>query len=91
MATHTSIFAWRIPEMEEPGGLPSKGSHRVWHNWNDLAAVAAAATLEQSSSKNYPQQNQRIPNALSLVYIKKESFQRKTLPQLYQKQWKHIP
>ena len=32
MATHCSIFAWRIPGMGEPGGLPSMGSHRVGHN-----------------------------------------------------------
>ena len=31
MATHSSTLAWRIPEMEEPGGLPSMGSHRVGH------------------------------------------------------------
>ena len=31
MATHSSILAWRIPETEEPGGLPSVGSHRVGH------------------------------------------------------------
>ena len=29
MATHTSVLAWRIPAMGEPGGLPSMGSHRV--------------------------------------------------------------
>ena len=29
MATHSSILAWRIPGTEEPGGLPSTGSHRV--------------------------------------------------------------
>ena len=29
MATHSSILAWRIPGMGEPGGLPSMGSHRV--------------------------------------------------------------
>ena len=29
MATHSSILAWRIPRMGEPGGLPSTGSHRV--------------------------------------------------------------
>ena len=29
MATHSSVLAWRIPETEEPGGLPSMGSHRV--------------------------------------------------------------
>ena len=32
MATHSSILAWRIPGMEEPGGLPSMGSHRVGHD-----------------------------------------------------------
>ena len=32
MATHSSILAWRIPGMGEPGGLPSMGSHRVGHN-----------------------------------------------------------
>ena len=31
MATHSSVLAWRIPGMEEPGGLPSLGSHRVGH------------------------------------------------------------
>ena len=29
MAAHSSVLAWRIPEMEEPGGLLSMGSHRV--------------------------------------------------------------
>ena len=32
MATHSSILAWRIPETEEPGGLPSVRSHRVGHD-----------------------------------------------------------
>ena len=32
MATHSSVHAWRIPGMEEPGGLPSLGSHRVGHD-----------------------------------------------------------
>ena len=32
MATHSSVLAWRIPGMGEPGGLPSLGSHRVGHN-----------------------------------------------------------
>ena len=31
MATHSSILAWRVPWTEEPGGLPSMGSHRVGH------------------------------------------------------------
>ena len=42
MATHSSVFAWRIPGMGEPGGLPSMGLHRVRHDWSDLAAAAAA-------------------------------------------------
>ena len=32
MATHSSVLAWRIPGMGEPGGLPSMGSHRVRHD-----------------------------------------------------------
>ena len=32
MATHSSVLAWRIPGMGEPGGLPSVGSHRVGHD-----------------------------------------------------------
>ena len=43
MATHSSVLAWRIPGMGEPGGLPSMGSHRVGDDWSDLAAAAAAA------------------------------------------------
>ena len=41
MATHSSILAWGIPGKEEPGGLPSMGSHRIRHNWSDLTAAAA--------------------------------------------------
>ena len=32
MATHSSVLAWRIPRMGEPGDLPSMGSHRVAHD-----------------------------------------------------------
>ena len=41
MATHSSVLAWRIPGTGETGGLPSMGSHRVGHNWSDLAATVA--------------------------------------------------
>ena len=41
MATHSNVLAWRIPGTGEPGGLPSMGSHRVRHDWSDLAAAAA--------------------------------------------------
>ena len=40
MATHSSVLAWRIPRTGKPGGLPSMGSHRVGHDWSDVAAVA---------------------------------------------------
>ena len=32
MATHSNVFAWRIPWTEEPSGLPTMGSHRVGHD-----------------------------------------------------------
>ena len=45
MATHSSVLAWRIPGMGEPGGLPSMGSHRVGHDWSELAVAALAHSL----------------------------------------------
>ena len=45
---------WRIPGTGEPGGLPSMGSHRVGHNWSDLAAAAAAAAAAAGSGKTSP-------------------------------------
>ena len=45
MATHSSVLAWRIPRMGETCGLPFPGSHRVGHDWSDLAAATAAYTL----------------------------------------------
>ena len=39
MATHSSVLAWRIPGMGEPGGLPSMGSLGVRHDWSNLAAA----------------------------------------------------
>ena len=44
MATHSSILAWRIPGTEELSGLLSMGSHRLRHDWSDLAT--AAGTLD---------------------------------------------
>ena len=46
MLTHSSVLAWRILGMGEPGGLPSMGSHRVGHNWIDLAAAAARSFVQ---------------------------------------------
>ena len=52
MATHSSVLAWRIPGTGEPGGLPSMGSHRVRHDWSDLAAAAEHSQVEQSKFPN---------------------------------------
>ena len=47
MAPHSSTLAWEIPGTEEPGGLPSMGSHRVRHECSDLAAAAAAVAAAE--------------------------------------------
>ena len=38
-ATHSSVLAWRVAGTGKPGGLPSMGSHRVGHDWSDLAVI----------------------------------------------------
>ena len=45
MATQSSILAWRIPGTGEHGGLLSMGSHRVGHDWSNLAAAAVVETV----------------------------------------------
>ena len=57
MATHSGVLAWRIPGTEEPGGLPSMGSHRVRHDLCDLAAVAAAGRKLNSIRNNWDAKN----------------------------------
>ena len=39
MSTHSRVLAWRIPWTTEPGGMPSRGSHRVGHDWSNLTAA----------------------------------------------------
>ena len=48
MATHSSVLAWRIPGTGKPGGPPSMESHRVGHDWSNLAAAAAATLVGKS-------------------------------------------
>ena len=59
MATHSSVPAWRIPEMGEPGGLPSVGLHRVRHDWSDLAADLTVGVPAQRPSSNLLNRTQR--------------------------------
>ena len=61
MATHSSVLAWRIPGMGEPGGLLSMGSHRVGHDWNDLAAVAAESSGEKAMAHHSSTVARKIP------------------------------
>ena len=46
MAPHSSVLAWRIPGTGKPDALPSLGSHRVGHDWSDLAPAAAEASAK---------------------------------------------
>ena len=46
MAPHSNTLAWKIPWTEEPGGLQSIGSHRVGHNWSNLACPHNCRTPE---------------------------------------------
>ena len=45
MAIHSSILAWRIPWMEEPGGPQSKGSQRIGHNWATSLSLSLLTLL----------------------------------------------
>ena len=76
MAPHSSILAWRIPETQEPSGLPSMGSHRVGHDWSNLAAAAAAAYVLyiyiQVSIHIYIYITEFL--CVFFIYIKTESF-----------------
>ena len=51
MATHSSVLAWRIPGTAEPSGLPSMGSHRVGHDWHDLAAGILYSNISKPKIK----------------------------------------
>ena len=71
MAPHSSVLAWRIPGKAEPGGLPSVGSHRVVHDWSDLATAAAAALIRDKSSVWNRSREE-------LLQVDKESLQKPT-------------
>ena len=71
MATHSSVLAWRIPGTGEPGGLPSMGSHRVRHDWSELAAAAAALVCSVegiSLWRNPPPQSSNLTESFYLAH-----------------------
>ena len=47
MATHSSIFAWRIPRTEEPGGLQSLGWQWVRHDWRINTSALLTLTFSE--------------------------------------------
>ena len=88
MATHSSVLAWRIPGTGEPGGLPSMGSHRVGHNWSDLAAAK-----NEKSEKLEKKEMQRK----SLYFVWQKSFlfyydeyKQNFIPLFYEKSMYHL-
>ena len=64
MATHSSVLAWRIPGVGEPCGLPSMGSHRVGHDWSDVAAIYMFQSYSLKSS--HPRLHPQSPKVCSL-------------------------
>ena len=54
MAIHSSVLAWRIPGMGEPGGLPSMGSRRVGHDWSNLAWAFFDIAFLWDWNENWP-------------------------------------
>ena len=53
MATHSSILAWTIPWIEEPGGLQSIELQRVGHGWSDLALSMLCKHVPGGSGFNF--------------------------------------
>ena len=69
MANHSNILAWRIPGMGEPGGLPSMGSHRVRHDWSDLAAAAAHVCVSGGDTRISELVIFKHKHSLEYIYI----------------------
>ena len=61
MAPHSSTLAWKLPWMEEPGGLQSMGSLRVGHDWNDFTFTFHFRALEREMATHSSVLAWRIP------------------------------
>ena len=69
MATHSSVLAWITPGTAESGGLPSVGSHRVGHDWSDLAAASPASPVSGDKDVS-PSAAAGVPPAFNLILPK---------------------
>ena len=72
MATHPSILAWRIPWMEEPGGLQSTGLQRVRHNWATSLSVYVLSMWSVMSYSLWPQWTIDHQDPLSMICPRQE-------------------
>ena len=61
MEPHSSTLAWKIPWMEEPGGLQSMGSLRVRHDWATSLSLFAFKALEKEMATHSSVLAWRIP------------------------------
>ena len=70
MATHASVLAWSIPGTEEPGGLPSAGSHRVGHDGSGLARQRLSASkMAASGRRRLALTACLLPSSISLLWV----------------------
>ena len=76
MATHSSVLAWRIPGMGEPGRLPSMGLHRVRHNRSDLAAAHASKVMLKILQARLQQYVNYVLPDVQTGFIKRQRNQR---------------
>ena len=67
MAPHSSTLAWKIPWMEEPGGLQSMGSLRVWTRLSDFTFTFHFHALEMEMATHSSILAWRIPGTGSLA------------------------
>ena len=89
MAAHSSVLAWRIPGTREPGGLLSMGSHRVRHDWSDLAAAAALCVrhfLELEIYQCFQESNSTLGEFSVLLSFFKENHRQHSMLLLPQNQ-----
>ena len=84
MATHSSVLAWRIPGMGEPGGLQSVGLHGVRQDWSNLAAAAASwgCSLGDSLLESFENCSKEVSGEVSIcVIMEKGVYEIKDKPQ----------
>ena len=68
MATRSNVLAWRIPGTGEPGGPPSMGSHRVGHNWSDLAVADEKCSHFSQPSKNTFNYSKNVSSSIDICH-----------------------